>query len=218
MLKVCQKKNCYDTAIHRGKYCENHRTNKSKIKPNNNILIEEEKKEELLPYNINNYDEDINLALKLSLETLNDEREHNINNKKIKEDRELRIEQEYEFNEAMRMDKEKIENKRRLIEDIEIKRINIQKNEPGDSDEYFNIKIKLSNTTLIRKFKVNSNIKDIRDYLDVYFQDNNINIRNYNLVINQSPIRKLLIDDNDISISSLKLSHSFILFLENLDS
>jgi hypothetical protein len=218
MLKVCQKKNCYNASIHRGKYCENHRTNKSKIKPINNILIEEEKKEELLPYNINNYNEDINLALKLSLETLKDERDHIINNKKIKEDRELRIEQEYEFNEAMRMDKEKIENKRRLIEEIEIKRINTEKNETGDSDEYFNIKIKLSNTSLIRKFKVNSNIKDIRDYLDVYFQDNNINIRNYNLVINQSPIRKLLIDDNDISISSLKLSHSFILFLENLDS
>jgi hypothetical protein len=214
MLKVCQKKNCYDKAIHRGKYCENHRTNKPKIKPNNNILIEEEKKEELLPYNINNYDEDINLALKLSLETLNNERE----NIKIKEDRELRIEQEYEFNEAMRMDKEKIENKRRLIEEIENKRINIKKNEPEDSEEYFNIKIKLSNITLIRKFKFSSKIKDIRDYLDVYFEDNNINITNYNLVINQSPIRKLLIDDNNITISSLKLSHSFILFLENLDA
>lgn len=213
MIKVCQKKNCYDPAIHRGKYCENHRTNKPKIKPINNIPIGEE---ELQPHNITSYDEDLNIALKLSLETLNNEKGHI---KKIKEDRELRIEQEYEFNEAMRMDKENIENKRKIIEEIENKRINIKKNEvEDDSEEYFNIKIKLSNTTLIRKFKFNSKIRDIRDYLDVYFKDNNINIRNYNLVVNQSPIRKLLIDDSNITISSLKLSHSFILFLENLDA
>ena len=200
MIKVCQKKNCYEPAISRGKYCVQHRTNKPKIKRNNNILNQEEKKEELIPVNINNnYDEDINLALKLSLDTLNNEREQVINKEKIKEDRELRIEQEYEFNEAMRMDKENYDKKRRRIDDIENKRINLNKSEPLEDEKYFNIKI-------------------IRDYLDVYFEDNNININNYNLVINQSPIRKLLIYDNDITIESLKLSNSFILFLENLDA
>ena len=212
MIKVCQKKNCYEPSISRGKYCEQHRTNKAKIKPNNNILNHEEKKEELIPVNINNYDEDINIALKLSLETLNNERQYmkNINQEKINEDRELRREQEYEFNEAMRMDKENHE--------IEIKRIIIKENEPIESEKYFNIKIKLPNITLRRKFKFNANLKDIRDYLDVYFEDNNINIKTYNLVINQSPLRKLLIEDNNILIESLKLSNSFILFLENLDA
>ena len=219
MIKVCQKKNCYEPAISRGKYCVQHRTNKPKIKRNNNILNQEEKKEELIPVNINNnYDEYINLELKLSLYKLNNEREQVINKEKIKEDRELRIEQEYEFNEAMRMDKENYDKKRRRIDDIENKRINLNKSEPLEDEKYFNIKIKLSNLTLMRKFKYNSSIKNIRDYLDVYFEDNNININNYNLVINQSPIRKLLIYDNDITIESLKLSNSFILFLENLDA
>ena len=54
MIKVCQKKNCYEPAISRGKYCVQHRTNKPKIKRNNNILNQEEKKEELIPLNINN--------------------------------------------------------------------------------------------------------------------------------------------------------------------
>ena len=218
MIKVCQKKNCYEPSISRGKYCEQHRTNKAKIKPTNNILNHEEKKEEIIPVNINNYDEDINIALKLSLETLNNERQYmkNINQEKINEDRELRREQEYEFNEAMRMDKEKYEKKTRRIEEIEIKRIIIKENEPIESEKYFNIKIKLPNITLTRKFKFNAILKDIRDYLDVYFEDNNINIKIYNLVINQSPLRKLLIEDNNILIESLKLSNSFILFLENL--
>ena len=74
MLKVCFKKNCNDPAIARGKYCENHRTNKPKIKPiiGNNILMGEE----IIPIIENNYEEDINLALKLSLETLNIEKKH----------------------------------------------------------------------------------------------------------------------------------------------
>jgi hypothetical protein len=83
---------------------------------------------------------------------------------------------------------------------------------------YFNIKIKLSNQTLIKKFSNKCKIKDIRDYLDVYFDDNKINIKNYNLVINQSPIIKLSISDNNLNISALNLPNNFILFLENLDA
>lgn len=216
MIKVCQKKNCYEPSISRGKYCEQHRTNKAKIKPNNNILNHEEKKEEeeLEPVHINTYDEDINLALKLSLEISYNEKQ----GEKIKEDRELRMEQDYEFNEAVKIDKEKNNKKRIRIEEIENKRINVKENEPIESEKYFNIKIKLSNITLTKKFKINSKLKDIRDYLDVYFEDNNININNYNLVINKTPLRRLLIDDNNILIESLKLSNSFILFLENLDA
>ena len=215
MLKVCFKKNCNDPASARGKYCENHRTNKPKIKPiiGNNILMGEE----IIPIIENNYEEDINLALKLSLETLNIEKKHV--KEKFEEDRQLRIDQEYEFNETMKLDIERLEKDNKRAEEIENKRLNSIKSEPtDDKEEYFNIKIKLSNRSLIRKFKYHSKIKDIRDYLDVYFEDNKINIKNYNLVINQSSLRKLLIIDNNLTISSLKLSNNFILFLENLDA
>ena len=42
-------------------------------------------------------------------------------------------------------------------------------------------------------------------------------ILKYDLVINQTPIRKISINDSDMLISSLNLSSNFILFLEILD-
>jgi len=194
MLKQCQKEDCYEPAIRRGKYCELHRT--GKIRP--------------IKDTITNYEEDINLALKLSLQTFDKER--------IQEERKLKIEQENEYLETVRVDIERIEKEKKRLEDIETKRLNIIKNEDIVGLCYFNIKFKLPNHTLIQKFSNKCKIKDLRDYLDVYFDDNKINIKNYNLVINQSPIRKLSISDNNLNISGLNLPNNFILFLENLDA
>jgi hypothetical protein len=210
MLKVCQKENCREPAIKRGKYCVTHRTNKTNIpKKNQNIPVNEKK-------NIfkNNYDEDIELALKISLEELSLKK---YNDKKLEDDRNLKLEQEEEYNNIMRMDLERIRKEKERIEDIETKRVNVIKNEPLDDVKYFNIKFKLSNKDVLKKFKLNSTVKDIRDFLDVYFEDNKINIINYNLVVNQTPIRKITIDENHMVISSLNLTNNFILFLENLD-
>ena len=44
MIKICKKKDCGNTAITRGKYCNIHRTNK--IKNNTPILRGEEMKQE----------------------------------------------------------------------------------------------------------------------------------------------------------------------------
>ena len=77
MIKICKKKDCNNTAIARGKYCNIHRTNKAK---NNIPILREETKQETKYNN----DEDIELALKLSLETLKIEKTN-----KIEEDRKL---------------------------------------------------------------------------------------------------------------------------------
>ena len=153
--------------------------------------------------------------MKLSLEELNIEK--NINNKKLEDDRNLKLEQEEEYNNIMRMDIERIHKEKERIEIIENKRVNVIKNVPLDTDKFFNIKIKLPNKDIIKKFKLTSKIADIRDFLDVYFEDNKMTILKYDLVINQTPIRKISINDSDMLISSLNLSSNFILFLEILD-
>ena len=85
---------------------------------------------------------------------------------------------------------------------------------PSEEDEnIYNIKIKLSNTTLIRKFKKNCTIEDIRDFLYVYNDKTN----EYNLVLN-SPFKKFTKEDVGIKIESLNLPKNFILFVENLDT
>ena len=164
MIKICKKKDCNNTAIARGKYCNIHRTNKAK---NNIPILREETK-------YNNVDEDIEIALKLSLETLKIEKTN-----KIEEDRKLKIDQESAFDETVKLDIERMNRKKVEVEELENKRINISKNNPTEKENYFNIKIKLpSNKALIKKFKEESYVRDIRDYLDVYFFDNNINIKN----------------------------------------
>ena len=113
-----------------------------------------------------------------------------------------------------RLLKEKFE-----LEEIEIKRSNVVKNNITEKENYFSIKIKLpNNLTLLKKFKEDSIIKDIQDYLDVYFFDNKIKIKNYFLVINNLTKIKLSKDDKDTLLSSLNMSNNFIMFLENLDS
>ena len=73
MLKVCQKNNCQEPAIKRGKYCKTHKTNKTKSK-NLSLSTSEEERNTF----INNYDKDIELAMKLSLEELNIEKQKTI--------------------------------------------------------------------------------------------------------------------------------------------
>lgn len=213
MLKVCQKENCEEPAIKRGKYCVIHRTNKIKSRTIS-VPVNEERNTF-----INNYDKDIELAMKMSLDELNIEK--NIYNKKLEDDRQLKLEQEEEYNNIMRLDIQRVRKEKERIEEIENKRVNVIKNDPLDTDKYFNIKFKLPNKDVIKKFKLNSKMVNIRDFLDVYFEDNKMSILNYNLVINQTPIRKIGINDNNMSISSLisslNLSNNFILFLEQLD-
>ena len=206
MNKICKKNNCTNNAIPRGKYCEIHRTNKITKVRVNSIIVEEEKKDIY-----ETYDNDMELAIKNSLKT--------IKKTQIDEDRKLRLEQEIEYQEAMLLDTARLLKEKYEFEELENKRINILKNTPIEKENYFNIKIKLpNNLTILHKFKEDSSIKNIRDYLDVYFFDNKIKIKNYILVVNKLEKIKLSYEDKDTLISSLNMSNNFILFLENLDS
>jgi len=208
MNKICKKNNCANEAIPRGKYCDLHKTTKT-TRPSerlrtNSLPIEENK---------DTYDRDLELALKNSLEGLK------IKKNQFDEDRKLRLEQDKEYQEALRLDTERLLKEKYELEEIELKRVNTLQNNPTEKENYFNIKIKIpNNLTLLKKFKEESSVKDIQDYLDVYFFDNKIKIKNYLLVVNNLTKVKLDSKDKDILLSSLNMSNNFIMFLENLDS
>jgi len=208
MNKICKKNNCANEAIPRGKYCDLHKTTKT-TRPSerlrtNSLPIEENK---------DTYDRDLELALKNSLEGLK------IKKNQFDEDRKLRLEQDKEYQEALRLDTERLLKEKYELEEIELKRANTLQNNPTEKENYFNIKIKIpNNLTLLKKFKEESSVKDIQDYLDVYFFDNKIKIKNYLLVVNNLTKVKLDSKDKDILLSSLNMSNNFIMFLENLDS
>lgn len=208
MNKICKKNNCTNEAIPRGKYCDLHKTTKT-TRPSerlrtNSLPIEENK---------DTYDRDLELALKNSLEGLK------IKKNQFDEDRKLRLEQDKEYQEALRLDTERLLKEKYELEEIELKRANTLQNNPTEKENYFNIKIKIpNNLTLLKKFKEESSVKDIQDYLDVYFFDNKIKIKNYLLVVNNLTKVKLDSKDKDILLSSLNMSNNFIMFLENLDS
>ena len=208
MNKICKKNNCVNEAIPRGKYCELHKTTRT-TRPlerlrTNSLPIEENK---------DTYDRDLELALKNSLEGVK------IKKNQFDEDRKLRLEQENEYQEALRLDTERLLKEKIELEEIELKRLNILKNNPTEKENYFNINIKLPhNLNLLKKFKEESSVQDIQDYLDVYFFDNKIKIKNYVLVVNNLTKVKLGSRDKDTLLSSLNMSNNFMMFLENLDS
>lgn len=213
MNKICKKNNCANEAIPRGKYCELHKTTRTnKINrplETRSLRIEEEKKD--------SYDRDLELAIKNSLEGLKGI--ENIKKNQFDEDRKLRLEQDKEYQEAIKLDTERLLKQKYELEQIDLKRLNILENNPIEKENYFTIKIKLpNNITLLKKFKEESRVKDVRDYLDVYFFDNKIKINNYVLVINNLTKVKITENDKDTLLSSLNMSNNFIIFLENLDS
>jgi hypothetical protein len=211
-MKVCQKDNCNELSIRRGKYCEMHRTKKI---PNREVTLSPIRTQES-----KTYEDDIEIALELSRKIYEDEKK-----KQKEEDRFLKEQQEKEYYETLKIDEKILKQKEKDIEDeidkernkkieFEIKKNRVILNMPSEEDEnIYNIKIKLSNTTLIRKFKKNCTIEDIRDFLYVYNDKTN----EYNLVLN-SPFKKFTKEDVGIKIESLNLPKNFILFVENLDT
>lgn len=205
-MKLCQKDNCYEPSIKRGKYCELHRTRRTI----SSVATTESKV---------NFEDDMDIALKISKKIYEDEKR-----KEIQDNRILKEQQEKEYYDSLKLDEEilkqkikdkeekinKEKNKKQEFEDIKVKVI---ENMPFEEDEnIYNIKIKLSKSTLIRKFKKNCTIEDIRNFLYVYIDK----INEYNLVLN-SPFKKFTKEDNNIKIESLDLPKSFILFVEDLD-
>jgi hypothetical protein len=195
-MNYCKKDNCYEICIPRGKYCINHRTNKKKenTKKENNQNIE------------NTIEDDISRAINLS--KLNYEKE-------LEKNRILINEQDIEYEKAMKKDEEMF-NKIRLKEELinnKKKKISLMK---INNDNHYKIKIKTQKSDLILKLDKDSKILDIKDQIDVYFYDNNINIIDYNLIIQTKEGKKILNEINQ-RISNLEVPNNFLLYLDVLE-
>ena len=126
-MKKCQKINCENSSIPKGKYCESHRSKKKPINERKLVveskLIDEYKTEYKSEYN-SEY------------------------NRKIAEDRVLIDEQRKEYLEAMEADREKMEIDKmlELSKKEYLNKMNDVLNEPEDvSNENYNIKMIFKN-------------------------------------------------------------------------
>jgi hypothetical protein len=143
-------------------------------------------------------------------------------NNKIEEDRALRVEQQAEYEETMRLDRER-------LDEIELqKMIELSKNEfykeqekkleLDPKDVYYNIKIHFPDGVKIRQsFRKDCKIENIRELIDVYVYNNKMKIVNYNLVYN-FPKYIFTKDDSYVSLESLNFPKNFIFFLCDLDA
>jgi hypothetical protein len=206
MIRVCNKRDCGNEPIPRGKYCELHRTSK---KRKDTIIrnIEEHN------FYTNNYFEE-------------EKRDKEEKNKKLEEDRLIIKQQEEEYIETERLDKEKMENNEflKVIQEskdyfIKEKRESILKEPDMTEEEIYFFKIKLPNgKSILRRFLKESKLQNIRDYLDIYFYDNNIKIESYNIVLDFPKIIFTdTIDTNNLKLKDVINSKNIILYIENLD-
>ena len=124
-------------------------------------------------------------------------------------------EQDIEYENTMKKDEEmfnKIILKEELINNKK-KKISLIK---INNNDHYKIKIKTQKSDLILKINKNSKILDIKDHLDVYFYDNNMNINDYNLIIQTKDGKKILSDLND-KICNLEVPNNFLLYLYVLE-
>jgi hypothetical protein len=202
MQRLCQKPYCELPSIPRGKYCEIHRIKK---KNKRNIELEQN-------FNTLRIREEIDIERKL-LEK----------QKILEEERIIRQEQEEAYKNALEADRKRLEeteyenilklSKDKYFEDLKNKLLT-----RDIGGEYYNIKIQFpAGLHINNKFSIDSIINDIREYIDLYIYENNINIINYDLILNY-PYKKFTTDDRDLQIKKISNVKNFILYLSNLDA
>lgn len=201
-MKICAKNDCQNIAIHRGKYCNNHRTNKKKI------IIDDESKEEFKQVFEPIYNTQKNLDINYDIERM------------------LKEEQEDEYSKAMNMDIQRmiLQNEEKHIKDtielskkmfIEEKKSKI-KGEPEESKENYIFQFKLPNNSRIKRiFHNNSTMLDIRNFLDVYFYENQIKIENYDLITFP---KKIFNKDENNKLSEYNFEKNILFYIHDLDS
>ena len=209
MSKFCKKDNCIQPPIPRGKYCEQHRSCKKLRSPPPSY------QNEVISQQLNNEEERL----------------------RLEEDRLLRQEQEREYNETVIKDRERIrlENEKKESErfeeelaqimkmsaemeienSIKKKRFLLERHVVDENDKSnYQIKFKLKDFTILKKFNKNSTINDLRFFVDMYIHENKIPIENYDLVKN---FPKEILSDLDLELCKSNLSRNCILYVENLD-
>ena len=191
-MKFCQKYNCEFLAIPRGKYCEIHRTNK----------VKKEEPQFVLPK------KELDMEDKL----------------KIEEDRLLREEQDLQFRETEIKDRERLEqiefekilemSRQNYFEEL---KHSLKDDIEDDIKDCLNVKFQFPNGLKnIKKFRHDVKVKTIKNYIDVYIHENNLGIKNYNLVLN---FPKIELDEDCYSyeIKEFTNSSNFVIYVQDLE-
>jgi hypothetical protein len=191
------KPNCYKPSIKKGKYCEEHRTNRRK--------------------------ETISIPLPPPSPIFESQPLPNNNLELYEERKRIIDEQEREYRENELIDKlkfEEIENKKyeKQIKDFEIDSLRNKVFNNELTENSFQIKFSMSNgTKVLHYFNNNALFEDLFEYLDVYFYDNNINITNYELVYFPNHIFSKK-DHSNIRINEKFTTKNIVLLIKNLDA
>jgi hypothetical protein len=174
MVRICKSEGCEEICEYKKQYCLMHRRNyrqRAGGELRNNIVT---------PHVF--------------------ETQNTISQEQIKIDRELRHQQELEFQETQRLDMQKIQETNEAlffekeIEDAIKLSIETEKNERKsklqdidsiDISNCLKIKFKIPNSQFVnRNFHNESTFEDLRNFLDFYFFENKIEVESYNIVSN----------------------------------
>jgi len=200
MSKICQKINCNREVITRGKYCEEHKTKTKKP----------------IQVRIREFEEEENRI------QINREKEI-LEKEKIDEDRYIRQIQQEDYEQAMKMDSErldKIEFENILTESKKNYYIELRNRFDSEilDNSFLSIRIQLPNGSKInKKFNNKTTLNILRNYIELYFYENNIDIKNYDLIYNV-PDNMFVLEDNDSCITEIIDEKCFALYLHNLEA
>ena len=177
MVRICKTEGCEEICEYKKQYCLIHKRNYTRrtgSQLRNNIVTPQP------PYVFEN--------------------QNTISQEQIKIDRELRHQQELEFQETQRLDMQKIQEKNEAIffekeiEDAIKLSIETEKNERKsklqdidsiDVNNCLKIKFKIPNSQFVNQnFYNESTFEDLRNFLDFYFFENKIEVGSYNIVSN----------------------------------
>lgn len=225
-MKICKKDNCNDIAIPRGKYCEKHKTGKR-----NNIRSN--------PIRVDNYTSGITNSISNhnidSRNLFTTENNYNFEQKEKlrienEENRKIIQEQEIEYQKTLILDRERLrlkEEENELCQILKMSELTFNdekrkkiKDEPL-VDNYYLIQFNIPNGKKIkRRFSRLSIIQDVKNYLDIYFIDNKIQIKNYDLCYYSSAnFNQIITKESDMEIlKNLFDSNNFALFIINNDA
>jgi hypothetical protein len=196
---ICQKPNCLEERIPRGKYCIFHRTGKRRWQEEPVVDV----------------DTELTRAIQASL----DEEKRKMSDK-ILEDRKLIEEQRVEYEKTVQLDRERLEEMKknelaqtRFVADIENKRRNIQTRQGDDRRIFYTIKFLLpTNFSIKQTFEESQTIHDIYTYIDVVLYDHgiiNTPLSSYHLYL--YPHQKIL--DSLVSLKEMDISKTVVMYI-----
>ena len=195
-MKVCQKINCFEPVIKRGKYCVAHCTVKRLRQPE---ISEDEVLRQL--------QDEIRNSRQLEEEQ---RRNEELRREQYQTDRLLREEQEIEFEETRLRDMERItiesENelkilKEKLDKELELrdKRLRVQCLENREDEKYYKIKFVFPNNqglSIISNFCKDSYFSNLFDFIDVFLNDVSISMGEYTIISYPNKSFEKVIDDD----------------------